>query len=50
MFSAPPIVDGTAEAVPIFPGSRMPQTMEESSDILRLQKMLLSSVASMGRI
>ena len=49
-FSAPPLVDGTAEAVPIIPGSRMPQTMGRELRHLRLQKMLLSSVASMGRI
>ena len=48
--SAPPIVDNPAEAAPIIPGSPLPQTMEESSDILRLQKLLLSSVAAMGRI
>ena len=43
-----PIVDDAAEVVQIIPGSPMPQTMEESSDVLRLQKMLLSSVAAMG--
>ena len=46
--SAPPVVDDRAEAVPIIPRSTMPQTMEASSDILRLQKLLLGSVAAMG--
>ena len=32
--STRPIVDDTAEAVSIIPGSPLPQTMEESSDIL----------------
>ena len=48
--SAPPIVDDTAEVVPIVPGSPLPQTREESSDILRFQKLLLSSVAALGRL
>ena len=38
------------KVVQIIPGSPFPQTMEESSEVLRLQKMLLSSVAAMGRI
>ena len=48
--SALPNVDGAAQVVPIIPGSPMLQTMEESSDILLLQKMLLSSVAALGRV
>ena len=40
--SAPPVVDDTAEVAQIIPCSLMPQTMEESSDILRLQRLLLS--------
>ena len=48
--SAPPIVDDTAEVVPIVPGCPLPQTREESSDILRFQKLLLNSVAVLGRL
>ena len=47
---APPIVDDTAEVVQIVPVSPMLQTMEESSEVLREQKFLLSSVAALGRV
>ena len=47
---APPIVDDIVEVVQIIPHSLMPQTMEESSEVFRLQKLLLSSVAAMGRM
>ena len=38
---APPIVDDIVEVVQIIPGSLMPQTMEESSEVFRLQKIAL---------
>ena len=38
---APPIVDDTAKVVQVIPGSPLPEIMEESSEVLRLQKIAL---------
>ena len=48
--SVPPIVDDTVEVVPIVPGFPMPQTMEESSDILPLQNLLKSFIVALGKV
>ena len=44
----PPTVEDTVEVAQIIPDSPVPQTVEESSEVVRLQELLLSSVAALG--
>ena len=46
----PPTVEDTFEVMQNIPNSLVPRTVEESSEVMRLQELLLGSVAALDRI
>ena len=46
----PPILEKKVEVVQIIPDSLVPHTVEGCSEVMRLQELLLGSVAALDRI